>query len=381
MLTLRAATVVEVDLWPDAPPAAGGSPGAQRIAVRLTDEADAVRPAVADVALVGTAFVGDRVIVNAGSSEDHDGLAIVHVNLTRGLESAPAPAPAVKLASTSLEHAAAVVDAPELTTRPGAPVAVLIAHEQLAPLAWAFAQAAPQAQLGYVQCAGGALAGARSAAVGALRQAGLLAGHITAGAACGGEAEALTSAGALQHGLGALAWDAAVIGPGPGLAGSDERRAEAALALESAHAALALGAATMLVARLSQRAESETLGIARGTLSVLDLLLEPVTVALPAGVRSPVGSELRAGLGSVFGARGATPEGGELDAARPARIARHDWRRAGIDLAAFAAAAGETGADRRAIGRDPLFFGAALAAGGTLAQLVADSAREALESV
>ena len=72
-------------------------------------------------------------------------------------------------------------------------------------------------------------------------------------------------------------------------------------------------------------------GISHHTLTVLDLLLEPVTVALPAGMRSPVGADLRAGLGAVFGgalpSRRQTPAL-ELDVERPARITRHDWRRA-----------------------------------------------------
>ena len=100
------------------------------------------------------------------------------------------------------------------------PVAVLALHGQLAPVAWAFAQAVPDARLGYVQTEGGALPGGHSRTVRALRERGLLAGHLTAGAAFGGEGEAITTAGALHHGLRTLGWDAAVCGPGPGIVGS-----------------------------------------------------------------------------------------------------------------------------------------------------------------
>ena len=103
----------------------------------------------------------------------------------------------------------------------GRPVAVLALHGQLAPVAWAFAQAMPDARLGYVQSEGGALPGGHSRTVRELRERGLLAGHLTAGAAFGGEGEAITTAGALHHGLAALGWDAAVCGPGPGIVGSD----------------------------------------------------------------------------------------------------------------------------------------------------------------
>src|SRR5712672_1314589 len=80
-------------------------------------------------------------------------------------------------------------------------------------------------------------------------------------------------------------------------------------------------------------------GISHHTLTVLDLLLEPVTVAIPAGMRSPVGVDLREGLGTVFG--GATPSRQmkhrpalALDVERPVRITRHDWRRAAVNMPA-----------------------------------------------
>jgi hypothetical protein len=90
-------------------------------------------------------------------------------------------------------------------------------------------------------------------------------------------------------------------------------------------------------------------------------------------MRSPVGTDLRAGLGAVFGgaSEGRAVAGHEVE--RPARIARHDWRRAAVDLRAFA----QSGVGQEAMGRtpaeDPLFFGAALAAGGVLAELTADA--------
>jgi hypothetical protein len=54
---------------------------------------------------------------------------------------------------------------------------------------------------------------------------------------------------------------------------------------------------------------------------------------------------------------------------RPARIARHDWRRAEVDLPAYAASGlpGETAG--RPLAEDPLFFAAALAGGTALGEL------------
>jgi hypothetical protein len=109
---------------------------------------------------------------------------------------------------------------------------------------------------------------------------------------------------------------------------------------------------------------------------VLDLLLCPVTVALPAGMRSPVGADLRAGLGAVFGAserseRVSNRPALALDVERPARITRHDWRRAAVDLPAYDRSGLPAVTMGRSLAQDPLFFGAALAGGTALAELAA----------
>jgi hypothetical protein len=154
--------------------------------------------------------------------------------------------------------------------------------------------------------------------------------------------------------------------------GSDSPLGHGGLAaLDSAHAALALGCETLIVARMSSgdpRARHR--GISHHTLTVLDLLLAPVTVALPAGMRSPVGADLRAGLGAVFGGALPSRPGLELDVERPARITRHDWRRASIDLPAYATSGLPAHTMGRGVTQDPLFFAAALAAGAALAELV-----------
>ncbi len=369
MLKLRRATVV------DAGPSDGPE---QELLVELLAAAGATgrtRAAIADVALVGAAQVADEVIVNTQALDlglGSGGFDIVHVNLTRGLAGDGVPdANVMKLNYTSLQHAVRPVEEEQMQLLRARPVAVLALHGQLAAVAWAFSQAAPGARLGYVQTEGGALPGGHSRTVRVLRERGLLAGHITAGTSFGGEAEAITTAGALQHGLGTLGWDAAVCGPGPGIVGSSSTLGHGGLAaLDSAHAALALECKALLVARMSSsdpRARHRS--ISHHTLTVLDLLLAPVTVALPAGMRSPVGAELRAGLGSVFGGSMPNRPGLELDVERPARITRHDWRRAAVDLPGYSA----SGLPARTMGRtlveDPLFFASALAGGVALAEL------------
>jgi hypothetical protein len=395
MLKLRRAIVL------DAGPSRSG--GEQDLVIEL----DGLRrPAIADVALVGRSEVGDDLVVNVQALDlglGSGGFDIVHVNLSRGLQSEEELDPArstrqnvMKLNYTSLQHTVEPVEeqmksglhAPPNGVGDGAvpaqpigslprPVAVLALHGQLAAVAWAFAQSSPDARLGYVQTAGGALPGGHSRIVRSLRERGLLAGHLTAGAAFGGEGEAITTVGALHHGLRDLGWNAAICGPGPGIVGSSSPLGHGGMfALDSAHGALALGAPTLLVARMSSAdPRARHRGISHHTLTVLDLLLEPVTVALPAGMRSPVGADLRAGLGAVFGGALPSRPALELDVERPARITRHDWRRAMVDLPAYAAAdlSGETMG--RGLAQDPLFFGAALAAGTTLAELAGDADR------
>ena len=384
MLKLRRAVVVEADSSELAGEDASGSgerserleqhlriellgasgPAAGAAAASATD-ASRVRPAIADLALVGPAEAGDEVIVNVQALDlglGSGGFDIVHANLTRGLAGGdPCGANVMKLNYTSLQHAVAPVEGERLQLPLRRPVAVLALHGQLAAVTWAFARAVPGGRLGYVQTEGGALPGSRSQTVRALRDRGLLAGHLTAGAAFGGEAEAITTAGALHHGLRALGWDAAVCGPGPGIVGSSSVLGHGGMhALDSAHVALTLGCRTLLVVRMSSGDErARHRGISHHTLTVLDLLLEPVTVALPAGTRSP------------------RRLGGE----RPARITRHDWRMARVDLTGFAACGLPAATMGRGLTEDPLFFAAALAGGTALAQALpppdAEGARHA----
>jgi len=361
MLKLRRATVVR----------AGASEGAeQELSISVEGEQ---RVAIAELGLVGPCEAGDELIVNTQARDlglGSGGFDVVHANLTRGLAGEGlAGAHVMKLNYTSLQHAVAPIEDAELELPLGRAVGVLALHGQLAPVAWAYAQSRPGARLGYVQTPGGALPGGHSRVVRALRERGLLACHITAGAAYGGELEAITTAGALHHGFHALGWDAAVCGPGPGIVGSSSPLGHGGMnALDSAHTALALGASTLLVARMSSGDERPRhRGLSHHTLTVLDMLLEPVAVALPAGIRSPAGAELRASLGSVFGsARSPSKPQLELDVDRPARMARHDWRHAPVDLPGYLAGGLPAQTMGRSLLQDPLFFGAALAAGSAL---------------
>jgi hypothetical protein len=348
MLKLRRGTVVE---------AGDPTEPMQRLVVEVDGER---RDATADVGQVGPAEVGDEVVVNVEARDlklGSGGFDVVHVNLSSGLAGEGAPgAHVMKLNYTSLQHAILPVEEgreawdEEGEAQPAPlglplarPTAVFGLHGQLPPLAWAVSQARPGTQVGYVQTAGGALPGAMSRDVRELRERGLLCAHVTAGPAYGGEAEAITTAGALHHGLHEAGWDAALCGPGPGILGSASALGHGGMAaLDSAHAAIALGCRTVLVARMSTGdPRPRHRGISHHTLTVLDLLLSPVTVALPA----------------------------EADPELPDEY-RHDVRRVGVDLDGYRASGLPSRTMGRGIDDDPDFFAAALAAGVALGEFL-----------
>jgi hypothetical protein len=262
----------------------------------------------------------------------------------------------MKLNYTSLQHPVEPVElpvrlmsdidtqgAPERTARSMA-VLVLPLHGHLAPAAWAAAQASPGPRLGYVQTGGGALPGSLSRDVAELRERDLLCEHITAAPAYGGEHEALSVAGALDAAANSLGWDAALVGPGPGIIGSDTRLGHGGMAaLDSVHAALALDLPTLLSPRLSASDPRERHhGVSHHTLTALELLLGGVEVPVPEGYPD-VAAKLAAATGED-----------------------HRLKEAPVDLPGYAA----SGLPARTMGRDieedPLFFAAPLAAGTLL---------------
>jgi hypothetical protein len=327
----------------------------------LTVEVDGERrPAWADEALLGEMREGDEVVVNVAALDlglGSGGFDVVHANLSRGLDAAgEADEHVMKLNYTSLQHPVEPVELPvrlmDSTGAKGAPeqkgrampVLVLPLHGHLAPAAWAAAQAVPGMKVGYVQTGGGALPGSLSRDVAQLRERGLLCDHITASPAYGGEREALSVAGALDAAANGLGWDAAIVGPGPGIIGSETRLGHGGMAaLDSAHAALALGFPALLSPRLSETDPRERhRGVSHHTLAILELLLGGVEVAVPAD-DDDIALELAEAAGD-----------------------RHKLRKAQPDLTGYAATGLPTRTMGRGIDEDPLFFAAPLAAGAVL---------------
>jgi uncharacterized protein DUF3866 len=337
----------------------------------LVEVAGERRPAWADTTLLGEMREGDEVIVNVAAVElglGSGGFDVVHVNLSRGLEGAPGGGEhVIKLNYTSLQHPVDPVDPaaapwflsddmrPKRTAGPdGDPPAVLVLplHGHLAPAAWAAARTKPGMRIGYVQTGGGALPGSLSRDVAELRARDLLCGHITAAPAYGGQHEALSAAGALDAAAHELGWDAILVGPGPGIIGSDTALGHGGMAaLDSAHAALALGLPTLISPRLSSSdPRGRHRGVSHHTLTVLKMLLAPVEVAVPAGAAEIV-STLKEAAGS-----------------------RHPLKEAPADPAAYEASGLPATTMGRTLAQDPLFFAAALAAGNVLAAAAAGGA-------
>lgn len=335
------------------------------------------RRAWADQVLLGEMREGDEVVVNAAALDlglGSGGFDVVHVNLTRGLGGGvEGDAHVMKLNYTSLQHPVDPVEgvadgepnrgdpaaSPGQETGGGPrdgqggacdsrqrmiPVAVLPLHGHLAPAAWAAAQAWPGTRVGYVQTAGGALPGSLSRDVRELRERGLICGHVTAAPSYGGEHEALSTVGALDAAARALKWDAVLVGPGPGIIGSDTEYGHGGMAaLDSAHAALSLKLPTILSPRLSSGDPRERhRGLSHHTATVLRLLLAPVTVAIPEGADG-LAAEIS---GSSLGL--------------------HKVESAPVDLDGYAASGLSTTTMGRALADDPLFFEAPLAAGARL---------------
>ena len=316
------------------------------------------RAAWADEVLLGEMREGDEVVVNVEALDldlGSGGFDVVHVNLTRGLEGGgEGDAHVMKLNYTPLQHPVEPVEEGgrrDSSPRSSAcPCLVLPLHGHLAPAAWAAAQAAPGLRIGYVQTGGGALPGSLSRDVKQLRERGLLAGHITAAPAYGGEHEALSTVGAIDAGA-KLGWDAVLAGPGPGIIGSNTEFGHGGMAaLESAHAALALGCPTIISPRLSSADPRERhLHLSHHTVTVLELLLGNAEVAMP-DTDIPGAPEARRYL---------TEAAGERHCLHSVPVELNAYRSSGLPVKTMG----------RPLDEDPLFFASPLAAGTLLARV------------
>ncbi|MGK2932161.1 MAG: DUF3866 family protein [Solirubrobacterales bacterium] len=314
------------------------------------------RKAWADESMVGSCEVGDEVIVNVEALDlglGSGGFDIVHANLTRGLEASGSESDHVmKLNYSSLQHPVDTVERPvdddTATTAAAVPVLAIGLHGHLAPATWAAANAGRgEVRIGYIQTGGGALPGGLSNDVRNLLESGLLAGHVTAGPAYGGQGEAISLIGAIDA-AESLGWNGVICGPGPGILGSATVFGHGGMvALDVLHAGLSLKAPVVLSPRISSGdPRPRHQGLSHHSQAVLDLALGPVNLPLPDG---------RADLAEGVAGLGSKEQTITFEA---------------VDLDGY----GASGLPRRTMGRDlaedPDFFSGPLAAGARLAALI-----------
>jgi hypothetical protein len=216
--TRRGTVLREVAAWAGAVEFEVGVPGE-----------DVVR-ALAYPPLVGTPCPGDEVLLNTTAVAlglGTGGYALVIAVLSR--DTAPVevagPGHVVKARYTPLQCTVLGVDeeaSPHravmaaTTSLDGMPVAICDLHSALPAVVAGVRSEAPQARIAYVMTDGGALPLWFSRTVAGLRDAGELAGTVTAGQAFGGDLEAVTLHSALLAARAVLRADVTVVTQGPG---------------------------------------------------------------------------------------------------------------------------------------------------------------------
>jgi hypothetical protein len=290
--------------------------------------------------LTGPVALGDDVLVNVAAVDlglGTGGFHVLHANLTRGVALAGEPeAHVMKLPYTPIQTA--IRHAEEDTDRvpgslDGMPVVCCSLHSQVAPVCAALAGL----RVVYVQVPGGALPVPLSDALRALKDRGLLAATVGAGACFGGDVDCVGVWSALAWAK-ANAFDVAVCAIGPGVVGTGTSLGHGGMAAaEAAAAAAGLDGAAIVALRMSDADPRERhRGVSHHSADVLRCV-------------------------SASGARVAWPAGVEPaadDAAIAAAAERVDvagWREgcAGLPLAHMG----------RGPDDDPAFFAAAFAAG------------------
>ena len=235
--------------------------------------------------LIGPVAIGDRVVVNTTAVDlglGTGGWDVVHWNLSREAWSGPGGGHVMKLRYTSLQVDTGVAEEaePDLPDDLGGrPVVLCDLHSQLAPVATAFAAAAPGRTLTYVMSDSAALPLALSDLVADLRGAGLVHEAITAGQAFGGDVEAVNVPSALLLARGAVI----VVAPGPGVVGTGTRLGFGGLEMAGAIDAVAgLGGRPVVAVRWSDADPRDRhRGRSHHTDTVLALSAHPAAAPIP----------------------------------------------------------------------------------------------------
>jgi hypothetical protein len=222
-------------------------------------------PALAYPALTGRPQVGDRVLLNATALElglGTGGYALV-VAVPERLPDDPAgPGHLVKARYTPLQvtvlgadehgspHHEVLRDADDLG---GMPVVVADLHSAVPAVLAALRADTPGVTVAYLMLDGGALPAWFSRTIATLRQAGWLAGTVTAGQAFGGDLETVTVHTGLLAARHVLGAQVTVVAQGPGNLGSGTRWGFSGVACgEAVNAVAALGGRPVASLRISE---------------------------------------------------------------------------------------------------------------------------------
>ena len=227
--------------------------------------------------LTGEVELGDDVLVNEQArllELGSGGFDVLYANLTRGLGLAAAEGAHV-MTLPYTPGQVAIRRAEESEALPGelagVPVVLCTVHSQVAPVCAALAGV----RVAYVQVQGGALPVPLSDTVRLLKERHLLAIAIAVAPCLDGDADCVTSAGALAHAVG-TGCDAIVCSVGPGIVGTGNRLGHGALTLaDAANIAAALGGRPILAVRQSEAdARERHRGVSHHADAVLDLALD-----------------------------------------------------------------------------------------------------------
>lgn len=259
-------------------------PGLQR--VRL----DNGRRAYVLTQLIGPVTAGEQVVVNTTAVDlglGTGGWDVVHWNLARDGWDEPGPGHVMKLRYTSLQVDTGVAeettDDRRETSLRGRPVVACFLHSQMACVAAAFKHLAPDRRLAYVMTDTAALPLALSDLTAELRASGLLDLTVTAGQAFGGDREAVNVPSALL--VAAAEADAVVVGPGPGVVGTDTKLGFGSLDVAvTLDVTRALGGLPIVALRYSDAdPRARHRGISHHAVTALELARTEALVPVPSG--------------------------------------------------------------------------------------------------
>jgi hypothetical protein len=199
----------------------------------------------------------------------------------------------MKLRYTSLQvDSGAAEDTPQFLPASdlgGMPVVACVLHSQVGCVAGAFHHLAPTKRLVFVMTDSAALPLAFSDLVASFVSSGSLASTVTAGQAFGGEYEAVNAYSALQVAATLARADAVVIGPGPGVVGTDSPLGFSGLEVAGVVDAAARLKATPILAVRYSEADSRPRhqGVSHHTVTSLSLMAHRPVVPILAGFSLP----------------------------------------------------------------------------------------------